>query len=68
MLVGGSNHLFTGRLNSQLGLMENDSFDLQAPTCTVETTLQLGGFSNCTVYLNIIVHMLVISFISFDGS
>ena len=34
-----------GRLNSQLGLMENDSFDLLVRTCTVETTL--GGFSNC---------------------
>jgi len=47
-------HLFTGRLNSELGLMENDSFDLRVPTCTVETTL--GGFSNC-----IFVHKLVIS-------
>ena len=46
--------LFTGRLNSQLGLMENDSIDLPVPTCTVETTL--GGFSNC-----IFVHMLVIA-------
>ena len=34
--------------------MENDSFDLRIPTCTVETTL--GGFSNC-----IFVHKLVIS-------
>ena len=34
--------------------MENDSFDLPVPTCTVETTL--GGFSNC-----IFVHKLVIS-------
>ena len=47
-------HLFTGRLNSQLGLIENDSFDLPVPTCTVETTLR--GFSNC-----IFVHKLVIS-------
>ena len=34
--------------------MENDSFDLPVPTCTVETSL--GGFSNC-----IFVHKLVIS-------
>ena len=34
--------------------MENDSFDLPVPICSVETTL--GGFSNC-----IFVHKLVIS-------
>ena len=34
--------------------MENDSFDLPVPTCTVVTTL--GGFSTC-----IFVHKLVIS-------
>ena len=34
--------------------MQNDSFALRVPTCTVETTL--GGFSNC-----IFVHKLVIS-------
>ena len=34
--------------------MENDSFDLLVPTCTLETTL--GGFSNY-----IFVHKLVIS-------
>ena len=44
--------------------MENDSFDLPVPIWTVETTL----VDLVIVYLNIIVHMLVISFISFDGS
>ena len=34
--------------------MENDSFDLRVPTCTVETTL--GGSSNC-----MFVHKWVIS-------
>ena len=29
-------------LSTQLGLMENDSFDLPVPTCSAETTL--GGF------------------------